>query len=159
MVNVECVLILFVGYELCAVVGSEKALRAFTLGLDAKIVPLAAGMLLVPLTDKLLETLKADSGENAKTVSPVFEFLNRAIVDRAVAASEEGPLAYVEARYFGGQGSQMAIAWDQGDMVMEPTESNNPINQALRLLGVKAVAPDDEFDTIGLGRHRRTERW
>jgi len=148
-----------VGYELYAVVGSERALRAFTLGLDARIVPLAAGMSIVPLTDKLLETLKADSGEDAKTVSPIFEYLYRAVVDRAVAASEEGPLAYVEAGYFGGQGSEMAAAWDQGDMVMEPTESNNPINQALRLLGVKAVPPDDEFDTIGLGRHRRTARW
>lgn len=147
------------GYELCAVVGSEKALRAFTIGLDVKVVPLAAGMSLVPLTDKLLETLKADSGEDSKTVSPVFEFLYRAIVDRAVAASEEGPLAYVEAGYFGGQGSQMAVAWDQGDMVMEPTDTENPINRALRLLGVKAVPPDDEFDTIGLGRHRRTARW
>ena len=146
-------------YELYAVIGSEKALRAFTIGLDAKIVPLAAGMSLVPLTDKLLEILKADSGEDAKTVSPVFEYLYRAIVDRAVAASEEAPLAYVEAGYFGGQGMQMAIAWDQGDMAMEPTERNNPINQALRLLGVKAIPPDDEFDTVGLGRHRRTARW
>ncbi|PYP89840.1 MAG: hypothetical protein DMG65_12730 [Candidatus Angelobacter sp. Gp1-AA117] len=147
------------GYELCAVVGSEKALRAFTIGLDARIVPLAAGMSLVPLTEKLLETLKADSGDDAKTVSPVFEFLYRAIVDRAIAASEEGPLAYVEAGYFGGQGLQMAVAWDQGNMVMEPSDTDNPINQALRLLGVKAAPPDDEFDTIGLGRHRRTARW
>ena len=152
-------IILTVGYELCAVIGGEKALRAFTIGLDAKIVALAAGMSLVPLTEKLLETLKADSGEDAKTVSPIFEYLYRVIVDRAVAASEEGPLAYVEAGYFGGQGLQMAVAWDQGDMVMEPTDSKNPINQALRLLGVKAVAPDDEFDTVGLGRHRRTARW
>jgi hypothetical protein len=29
-------------------------------------------------------------------------------------------------------------------------------NHALRVLGVRAVAGADEFDTVGLGRHRRT---
>jgi len=148
-----------VGYEICAVIGSETALRAFTIGLQAKIVPLRTGICVAPLTDPLLETLRTDSGHNAKSLSPVFEFLYPAIEERAEAASNEAPLAYVEANYFGGIGSQMAAAWKQGRLVLEPTDENNPINQALRILGVQAVPPDDEFDTIGLGTHRKTRSW
>jgi hypothetical protein len=31
---------------------------------------------------------------------------------------------------------------------------SNPINQALKMMGVKAKAGMDEFDTINLGRYR-----
>jgi hypothetical protein len=33
------------------------------------------------------------------------------------------------------------------------------INQALRALGLPADDGRDEFDTLGLGKHRRTQDW
>ena len=34
---------------------------------------------------------------------------------------------------------------------------SNPINQALKMMGVKAKPGMDEFDTVGLGRYRTNE--
>jgi hypothetical protein len=34
-----------------------------------------------------------------------------------------------------------------------------PINLVLRELGVQAAAEMDEFDTLGLGQHRHTDKW
>jgi hypothetical protein len=36
---------------------------------------------------------------------------------------------------------------------------NSPISQALRIIGVVAEQEMDEFDTVGLGKHRETHRW
>ena len=36
---------------------------------------------------------------------------------------------------------------------------NSSISQALRLIGVVTEQGMDEFDTLGLGRHRETHQW
>jgi len=36
---------------------------------------------------------------------------------------------------------------------------NSPISQALRMIGVVAEQGMDEFDTVGLGKHRKTHQW
>jgi hypothetical protein len=89
--------------------------------------------------------------------------------DRVLAAcSAKGPLAYIEADYFGGTGTQAAQAWDAGKVVLGPlhlTEgeplptTGSPISQALRRLGATKGNHIDEFDAVGLGRHRNTDDW
>jgi hypothetical protein len=46
-------------------------------------------------------------------------------------------------------------------LVYGPTSAaTGPINEALRRLGVKVVAPaKDEFEALGLNLHRSTEDW
>jgi hypothetical protein len=77
-------------------------------------------------------------------------------------------VAYVEADYFGGVGSQVAALWDAGQLVLGPvvrpehrrTRGDlSPISQALRRLGVSARGHVDEFDAVGLGQHRHVEDW
>ncbi|WP_162908413.1 hypothetical protein [Allorhizocola rhizosphaerae] len=78
-------------------------------------------------------------------------------------------MAYVELDYFGGVGSQFAAVWHGGILVLGPlvlTEDEplpapgwSPISQALRRLGVSVDGHYDEFDAIGLGRHRHVEDW
>lgn len=36
---------------------------------------------------------------------------------------------------------------------------NSAISQAIRKLGIMAAEGKDEFDTVGLGRYRKTHRW
>ncbi len=83
------------------------------------------------------------------------------------ARSAHGPLAYVEADFFGGTGSQYTQVWDGGKSALgpllmneadEPPPDGSPISRALRHLGVVA-AGSDEFDAVGLGRQRETEDW
>lgn len=59
--------------------------------------------------------------------------------------------AVIETNYFGGMGTQHALVFQGIQSVPDPTKS---VNSALRLLGVKADPNRDEFDTVGLGKHR-----
>ena len=79
-----------------------------------------------------------------------------------------GPVAYVEADYFGGVGTQVAAVWDGGQLVLGPVvesvrplapQDPSPISRALRRLGVSARGQFDEFEAAGLGRHRQMEDW
>jgi hypothetical protein len=74
------------------------------------------------------------------------------------AASRGGRVAYVEAGFFGGTGCPAAAVWDADDSWPVPV-GPYAINEALRLLGVQAVGGADEFDTLGLGRHRGIAGW
>jgi anti-sigma B factor antagonist len=74
-------------------------------------------------------------------------------------ASKRGPIAYVGAFFFGGEGGQSAVVCRDGKTVLGPVDSGDAINQALRILGVSADEGMDEFDIVGLGRRRRTYDW
>ncbi|WP_317444629.1 hypothetical protein [Streptomyces collinus] len=85
-----------------------------------------------------------------------------------VAWSAGGPVAYVEAEYFGGVGEQRAVVCDGGAVVLGPLHleegqpfapAGSPISQALRRLGVVARAGGDEFSAAGLDRYRHGEAW
>lgn len=68
---------------------------------------------------------------------------------------------YFETEYHGGHGGQGAAVFLNGDLIFGPQwDEFGPINHALMLLGVKIEPPAmDEFDTVGLYRHRSTEDW
>jgi len=111
--------------------------------LDAdRVVPLPQGLVLLPLSEV--------PGE-----SVVVEWSSR------------GPVALVDAEFFGGAGSQRAQVWEQGRSVLgplvlgedDPAPDVTPISLALRRLGVEKGEHHDEFDAVGLGRHRSTSAW
>lgn len=76
----------------------------------------------------------------------------------AAGLSAGGAIAYVEAEYFGGVGEQHAVLWRGGEAT-DLDGDPEPVNAALRALGVHRAGGDDEFDTVGLGRHRATADW
>jgi hypothetical protein len=141
--------------------------RAAAAVAGARVVPLNLGYGFLPVTDIL-----AGGGE------PVpFDHLER-LTERlarwAADQSQQFPLAYVETDYFGGDGWQAAVAWVDGRVVFGPTRTTDlyegrrlvptpllggAINQAVRHLGVDRGAVRDEFDALGLGRHRSNDRW
>jgi hypothetical protein len=123
----------------------------------ARIVSLSPQISLIPLTDEVLEAARNDVNpprdENfAAPLPPKLESWAR-------RQSQRGPVGYVVAEYFGGDGGQFSIVWSGGEIVLEPLRQSDAINQALRLLGIVSVDGMDEFDTIGLGRHRHTHEW
>lgn len=59
----------------------------------------------------------------------------------------------IETDYFGGFGEQSAKLYRDNEILMNGTD-NDPINQALKMMGVKAKPGMDEFDTINLGNFR-----
>jgi hypothetical protein len=68
-------------------------------------------------------------------------------------------IAYIEAAYWGGTGVQAHAIFKNGEIVGSPVVADYAINQALRTFGVRARDNQDEFDTVGLGRHRNTDDW
>jgi hypothetical protein len=90
-----------------------------------------------------------------------FQFLSPELVDIVSSASLGGRIAYIETEYWAGDGGQGAVVFCDAKLEYGPAWGRlGPINEALRLLGVRARARAiDEFATVGLGDHRTTEDW
>ncbi|MFC1408570.1 hypothetical protein ACEZCY_04655 [Streptacidiphilus sp. N1-12] len=152
-------------YCLQAAIATESVLRALTRSTtEAHVVPLGQHLWLLPMTDALFDAVTVPT-------APELDGFWKAPAgfDRLLSAgSEAGPVAYVEADYFGGAGTQTAQVWDAGKTVLgllhlaagEPSPtSGTPISQALRRLGAAKGTHVDEFAAVGLGRHRNTDDW
>ena len=90
-----------------------------------------------------------------------FRYLSDQFLDVLRRASHQGMLMYFETDYFGGLGCQGAAVFQHGQLIFGPLSAKTgAINQGLKLLGISIQQPArDEFETIGLGRHRDTESW
>jgi hypothetical protein len=153
------------GYMLEAVIGPATVLSAVTQERAGEfVVPLRQGMSLLPMTGELFDELTDGSLDR-----PAGFWKFPGGFGRVLAAwSAHGPLAYVEAEYFGGVGRQCAAAWNSGTLIFGPLaigdvqpvpEAGTPISQVLAYLGVVCDGHHDEFDAAGLGQHRHTEDW
>ncbi len=140
-------------YELNALLAERETLsRHASECHSGRVVPLAQGIAMVPMTDALYEEI-GGGGEVA-----ALSGLSPAVEEWAKRISQDSAVAYVEAGYTGGIGGQKAVAWSRGQRVLGPVAAQDAINQSLRLLGVSAAGTgSDEFDAVGLGAHRHTE--
>lgn len=152
-------------YDLHAVIADEETLRVATRNLSAaRPVPIGQGLSLLPMTDALFETVACGSGAGALG----FRRLPAGFEKTLALWSAGGPVAYVEAEYFGGVGEQRAAVWDGGTLALTPLHvdedepfpsAGSPVSQALRRLGVVTNADEDEFSAVRLDRHRHSEAW
>ena len=153
------------GYILEAVIGSESVLRKAVNGQPAaELIPLAKGIAMVPMTDKLFAAVTDGTSDRPLGFWKLPGGFERVLSDWSSA----GPVGYVEAEYFGGYGGQRAALWVDGEVAIgplaadagqQPEENRGPISEMLRHLGVKRGNRGDEFDAVGLGRHRHTSEW
>src|SRR4051812_47099825 len=142
------------GYDIQAIISTQSVLEAHSADYSSAVVaPLGSGFALIPITDKLLDEVGA-SGESGQ-----FYKLTPAIADWLHAISASAPAAYVEADFFGGVGGQSATVCAHGDQLLAPIHETRAINIALRLLGISRGTSHDEFEALGLPRHRHTDDW
>ncbi len=142
------------GYQLEAIIGKEQTLGLLASGFkNAQVVALAQGMAIIPLTDELYDEI-ADGGEvdHFYKLSPGIEAWTARI-------SAVAPIAYIEADFLGGFGTQGAVAWRDGSRALGPIHAPDAINQTLRFFGVQVNGVRDEFEAVGLHRHRHTDDW
>ena len=146
------------GYTIEAFVAGPGAAAVLAEGLGAGPVALGQGLQLVPL-------LPAGSARPPSSFGPDLWQLTREAEELAGDAARHGSVAYVEAEYFGGVGEQHAVVWQDGGARLLASELPGAVNEALRALGAVRVASastgvlEDEFDSVGLGRHRSTQDW
>ncbi|WP_172384718.1 hypothetical protein [Streptomyces sp. MNP-20] len=153
------------GYDLQAVIAGGEALRGAARDLPAaRLAEIGQGLSLMPMTDALFDSVTDGGGVGALG----FSRLPGGFEKTLAAWSAGGPVAYVEAEYFGGVGEQRAAVWDGGTIVLGPLHveegqpfppAGSPVSQALRRLGVVANADQDEFSAVGLDRHRHGQAW
>jgi hypothetical protein len=141
-------------YTLQALIAHRDVLQNATLALNYSIdLPQRFGML--PLTAKIRETLTLPfcpltDGDGQLP----FE-----LIALCAAVSENGSVAYVEAEFFGGDGTQAAAIFKNGKELGPTFVATEAINGALAAIGVQRLNHKDEFDALELGRHRDTEKW
>jgi hypothetical protein len=111
---------------------------------------------LLPLTQTFL-----DEFDNSELPYPKMIKLSKPLLEKVVVLSKLASIAYIQTEYWGGTGTQGAMVWHSGEVVLEPVlvDGIGAINTALQKLGVKAVDTKDEFDTLGLGKFRNTSQW
>lgn len=130
---------------------------------EAALCQLPQGLALLPVTHALAVELDSHPGNARPTI---LEELSAGTAVLATDISRATPVAFVTTFYFGGQGGQDAMVWFGGELIFSPSSTpysgvwpNSPISRALRILGVTPEDGKDEFDTIGLGNFRTTEKW
>jgi len=144
-------------YSLYALLGRSDALVDRSLDFpSAALVHLGGGVGMVPLTESLIDEMRARGPTNP--VAP-FEFLFPAGSDWARSLSVGTIVAYVEAEYIAGEGTESALVWRDGEVAEGPTSGVGTVRAALRALGVTAAGGRDEFEVVGLGRFRRPSEW
>lgn len=153
------------GYVLRALVGRRNVIEYACARTNGALVDLPQGYALLPLTDD-------DYPVHSDTpiVDDTFYSLTQEIVQLAIDISRDGPVGYLEVELFGGTGQQASMVWSDGSVALGPLLSDNEygqledpisewaVNKALRYLGVQPTERD-EFEALGLGRHRATEEW
>jgi hypothetical protein len=143
-----------VSYTLQAVIGRNPSLPEASTGLAA--IKLSEDLWMVPLSTEVrdrhgIPLLPFDEGDSDEVPDSLRSLCRQ--------LSQQCMVAYVEAAFFGGVGSQASAIFKDGTGIGPPVTADHAINQALKLLGVTARTGHDEFDTVGLGRHRNTDDW
>ncbi|WP_431679147.1 hypothetical protein [Kitasatospora sp. KL5] len=153
-------------YELNALLATAELLDVVAAEVPvAQVARLAQGLALIPMTERLHAVLDVPGDR----VEPGFTRFPAGFGRRLEAWSQAGPIAYAEADYFGGSGTQQAAVWVHGRIELGPLRKEegeplpaegSPISQALRRLGAAVEGGSfDEFDAVGLGRRRRSADW
>lgn len=144
-------------------IGKLEPLRDAAASLpEHRVVPLTSGFGFLPVIEKLKEP--PDPGP-----FPDLRLLGR-YASWAVQKSHAFPLAYIETEYWAGPGTQSAVVWRSGGVVLGPVTTSSEmehrpdppdraINRAVRELGVTRGEAFDEFDSLGLGHHRSNHSW
>ena len=148
-------------YSLCALLGRSEVIEASTRSFEgSRRVVLAAGMSIVPLSEDALAAIaRSGVAPGGASVAGAFEFLSAGVEALGQSLSRGGAIAYVETEYMGGEGFERVAMWSHGKIALGPLDGAGSINQALRALGVEAPAGTEEFEFVGLNRHRSIEEW
>jgi hypothetical protein len=168
----RCGIMLAMGSRIEAVIYDASASDA-GLPPQARAVALPGGLAMLPVTSDMAARLDP-SGRGV--TCPGWVLLRRPVAALARQLSAGGRALYIVSETFGGPGIQEAAGWQDGEPWYGPRGTSDieadlepgyrlargrdsAVNAGLRALGVRAVPGKDEYETIGLTRHRYTEDW
>lgn len=147
-------------YCLYGIVGKSRDLLHKSLEYPgASIVHLEQGIGMIPISEDLLNDIEQGETSFGAKHDHGFEFLSDAVSAWARSLSRGMTLAYLEAEFISGEGTESAVVWRDGVKVLGPLRGTGAVNRALRTLGVCVPSRREEFEVVGLGKHRSPEEW
>lgn len=141
-------------YCLQALIGCHDILQG-TANDALRLVDLPQGYGMMPLTSVARKRLKLPFCP----LTDGDEDLPVELVNLCSEITRDGCLAYVEAEFFGGSGTQGSAVFRDGKNAGPIIVDEHAINDALVEIGVQRLNHQDEFDALGLGKYRNTEDW
>lgn len=145
------------GHYLKAFIGQKENLTPISDKYsNSKLVDLSDEVSMIPMTDELFDEINQSHTSSEVTG---FEFLTENIENKTLDIIGNKKLAYVESEFFGGQGGHIGLIWKDGEREFIGDFKKSTMNEILKKLGVIRNRNQDEFETIGLDRHRDTEDW
>ncbi len=143
-------------YEYQGFIGTKEVLSGLVVKYaSAQSVHLYEELYTIPFTPDLYDEMH----DSAEASVEGMDVLTATVEAVCVNISLSGMLAYVEAEYFGGTGSQSCQVWHNRQNVLSECQTEQAINQGLHYLGVQRIDGLDEFEQVHLARHRDTEKW
>ncbi|MFC4072663.1 hypothetical protein [Actinoplanes subglobosus] len=145
------------GHDITALIVPEPFDDAVAREWDVAGVPLGHGLRLVHISDSYVAYQQHQRGVMTDLDLPndlPDDFPRGAVLaDLAYAVTGRPAVTFalVMTEYFGGVGEQWAVAFADGRRVAGVAD----VNGALEVLGVRAAAGMDAFDTVGLSEQRR----
>src|SRR2546430_9982757 len=127
-------------YTLQAIIAARPVLR-FAQEKGIPIVDLGQGFALIPLPPGNLDGAEMPLLPLLEEQAPLPPF----VVDLCRRCSEAGRLIYVEAEFWGGQGTQAHARWENGVESGQAVVAPTAINEGLAFLGVDAGRAHDAF--------------
>lgn len=145
------------GYYLQAFIGKQNDLEIIKDNFSVTVLrELGQGLCLIPMTEQLFDQINNYVSSNEISS---FKYLTENVEREILKCINNKELAYVEADYFGGTGSQIGIVWKEGKRYMEFASGQNVINKVLSFLGAISNSEKDEFATLQLDKYSNTEDW
>jgi hypothetical protein len=145
------------GYYLQAFICNQDDSYILTKQFNTAInINLGQGVDLIPMTEELFDQIN-----NFKTSLSIesFKFLTENVEQIILNIIGKKKFAYVEAEYFGGTGTQIAMIWNNNKREEFLKFGENRINKVLKSFGVIVSKGKDEFETLGFHLHRDTADW
>jgi hypothetical protein len=138
-----------------------------------RTAPLSAGLTMLPVVHELVSSL--DPGAVGDERIPGNWALRQPVAALARAMSHDRSVLYIFSETAGGPGTKEAIAWHKCKLLYGPSGTcdieedfepgyhlapyDNAVDAGLRAIGVEASGGRDEYEMVGLDRHRMTEDW
>lgn len=137
------------GYYLEAIVGKKsEILKKFETN-EKYIIDLNYDFSMVPLVKQITNEIEVLEGNN----------FDEKLLIWLKEKSRNSLIAYISAEYFGGMGGQTIKIFKNEIIVEEIENQENAINHTLEYFGLKKDNVKDQFELVGLSKHRKTEDW
>lgn len=144
------------GHSIRAFIGKDDVIQKLSDDwIKARDIPLKQGYSMVCLTGDLFDDIMELSEAEDELNCSELTLFTTAIFDIMQEYSNNSMLAYIEADYFGGIGMQAGVLFENGKIIINPTEKSGIINIILHKLGVYRENGKDEFNSLGLGKYRK----